>query len=97
MSTDCLYHLHKILHPCVDEFVRYRDATSSFAALAAQTAALSNSQSALYDRDHPSMAMQRRDGLPFCEVNEEALDRLRTKLGLQEWIINSKAGDIRTG
>ncbi|KAF8591502.1 UBC-like protein [Ramaria rubella] len=70
---------------------RYQDATSSFAALAAQTSALSNSKSALYDRDHPSMAMQRRDGLPFSELTQEVLDHLRAKLGLQEWTIESCA------
>ncbi|KAF8469440.1 ubiquitin-conjugating enzyme/RWD-like protein [Gautieria morchelliformis] len=68
---------------------RYRDATSSFAALAAQTSALSNSKSALYDRDHPSMAKQRRDSLPFCELNQEGLHDMRSKLGLQEWVIEN--------
>ncbi|GJJ07550.1 hypothetical protein Clacol_001752 [Clathrus columnatus] len=50
----------------VDAF-RYHDATSSFAALAAQTAALSNSKPALYDRDHPTMVMHKHDSIPFSE------------------------------
>jgi len=66
---------------------RYREATSSFAALATQTAALSNSQSALYDRDHPSMAMRKSDNLPFVEMDQNALASLRSKLGLEEWTI----------
>jgi len=68
-----------------DAFRLYREALSSFAALAAQTATLSNSKSALYDQDHPSMASRKQDGLPFCEIDQGSLSLLRTKLGLEEW------------
>lgn len=88
--------VNHIIHAFANSHSRYRDVTSSFAALAAQTAALSNSKSALYDRDHPSMSMQSRDGLPFCELNEDALNKLRKKLGLQEWVIESSSTEAKT-
>ncbi|KIJ56784.1 hypothetical protein M422DRAFT_197967 [Sphaerobolus stellatus SS14] len=79
-----------------DAFRLYRDATPSFAALAAQTAALSNSKSALYDKDHPSMTMRKYDGLPFTEIDQTSLQTLREKLGVEEWKILEDSDDFQT-
>ncbi|KAF8529119.1 ubiquitin-conjugating enzyme/RWD-like protein [Hysterangium stoloniferum] len=78
----------------MDAFRLYRDATPSFAALAAQTSALSNSKSALFDRDHPSMAAQSNHGIPFYEVSPDNLERLRVKLGLREWDIEDELESV---
>lgn len=63
----------------------YHDTTSSFAALAAQSSMLSQSSSALFDRDHPPMNGKYRDGLLFRELKPVQSSALRAKLGLQEW------------
>jgi len=68
-----------------EAFRLYRDTTSSFAALATQSAMLSQSSSALFDRDHPSMTGKHRDGVLFRELKQQQLAALRTKLGLREW------------
>ncbi|KAH9951712.1 UBC-like protein [Amylocystis lapponica] len=67
------------------EAYRYHDTTSSFAALATQSSMLSQSASALFDRDHPSMAGKGPHGMLFRELKPEQLATLRAKLGLQEW------------
>ncbi|TDL28032.1 UBC-like protein [Rickenella mellea] len=72
-------------HECLNkEAYRYHDSTSSFAALATQSAMLSQSASALFDRDHPSMSGRYHD-IVFHEVQDEDLENLREKLGLQSW------------
>lgn len=63
----------------------YHDTTSSFAALATQSSMLSQSASALFDRDHPSMAGKGSHSIHFRELKSEQLDNLRAKLGLQDW------------
>ncbi|OSX60166.1 hypothetical protein POSPLADRAFT_1147806 [Postia placenta MAD-698-R-SB12] len=67
------------------EAYRYHDTTSSFAALATQSSMLSQSASALFDRDHPSMAGKGSHSIHFRELKSEQLDNLRAKLGLQDW------------
>lgn len=64
---------------------RYHDTTSSFAALATQSSMLSQSASALFDKDHPSMIGKGNHSMQFRELKDEQLDALRKKLGLQEW------------
>ena len=63
----------------------YHDTTSSFAALATQSSMLSQSASALFDKDHPSMAGKGSHSMQFKELKSEQLDALRQKLGLQDW------------
>ncbi|KAI0347214.1 UBC-like protein [Trametopsis cervina] len=63
----------------------YHDTTSSFAALATQSSMLSQSASALFDKDHPSMAGKGSHGMLFRELKSEQLDTLRKQLGLKEW------------
>jgi len=63
----------------------YHDTTSSFAALATQSSMLSQSASALFDKDHPSMAGKGSHGIVFRELKPDQLKSLREKLGLQEW------------
>ena len=63
----------------------YHDTTSSFAALATQSSMLSQSASALFDKDHPSMAGKGSHGMLFPELNPDQLNTLRNKLGLKEW------------
>ena len=46
---------------------------------------LSQSASALFDKDHPSMAGKGSHGITFRELKPEQLAALRTKLGLREW------------
>ncbi|KAH9900014.1 UBC-like protein [Cubamyces lactineus] len=63
----------------------YHDTTSSFAALATQSSMLSQSASALFDKDHPSMAGKGSHSMQFKELKPDQLDALRKKLGLQDW------------
>ncbi|THH19783.1 hypothetical protein EW146_g1469 [Bondarzewia mesenterica] len=68
------------------EAFRYHDSTSSFAALATQSSLLSQTASALFDSDHPSMTSKGpAHNLPFRELKPEQSRALRAKLGLQEW------------
>ena len=46
---------------------------------------LSQSASALFDKDHPSMAGKGTHEMLFKELRPEQLAALRTKLGLTEW------------
>ncbi|KAI0677104.1 UBC-like protein [Trametes maxima] len=64
---------------------RYHDTTSSFAALATQSSMLSQSASALFDKDHPSMAGKGSHSMQFKELKPDQLDSLRKRLGLQDW------------
>ncbi|KAM5540376.1 hypothetical protein V8D89_005834 [Ganoderma adspersum] len=63
----------------------YHDTTSSFAALATQSSMLSQSASALFDKDHPSMAGKGSHSMQFKELKPEQLSALRTRLGIQDW------------
>ncbi|KAI0699819.1 ubiquitin-conjugating enzyme/RWD-like protein [Cytidiella melzeri] len=63
----------------------YHDTTSSFAALATQSSMLSQSASALFDKDHPSMAGKGSHGMLFRELKPDQLASLRKQLGLKEW------------
>ncbi|GBE79617.1 putative protein crossbronx [Sparassis crispa] len=67
------------------EAYRYHDTTSSFAALATQSSMLSQSASALFDRDHPSMAGKGTHSIQFRELKPEQLATLRARVGLKEW------------
>ncbi|PSR90678.1 hypothetical protein PHLCEN_2v4827 [Hermanssonia centrifuga] len=68
------------------EAFRYHDTTSSFAALATQSSMLSQSASALFDKDHPSMAGKGSHSMLFRELKPEHLSSLRKQLGLSEWV-----------
>jgi len=68
-----------------EAFVLYRDNTASFAALAAQSSTLSMSHSALYDRDHPSMAGKTGDTPIFQELSDTEAAKLREQIGLHDW------------
>lgn len=46
---------------------------------------LSQSASALFDRDHPSMAGKGSHGIAFRELKEEQIDAMRARVGLREW------------
>ena len=64
---------------------RYHESTSSFAALATQSSMLSQSASALFDKDHPSMAGKGTHGIVFKELKHDQLDTIRKKIGLRDW------------
>ena len=64
---------------------RYHESTSSFAALATQSSMLSQSASALFDKDHPSMAGKGTHGIAFKELKPDQLDAIRKKVGLRDW------------
>ena len=63
---------------------RYQKSPASFEALARQSAMLSQSDSALFDSDHPSLAGKVLDGITFKELTRDQLDQVRTKCGLQK-------------
>ncbi|TFK43552.1 ubiquitin-conjugating enzyme/RWD-like protein [Crucibulum laeve] len=67
------------------EAFRYHDSTQSFAALATQSALLSQSESALFDRDHPSMTGTAHEGIVFHKMKKNDLAKERAQLDLQEW------------
>lgn len=46
---------------------------------------LSQSASALFDRDHPSMAGKGTHAMQFREPKPGQLDTLRARLGLHDW------------
>ncbi|KII94764.1 hypothetical protein PLICRDRAFT_33572 [Plicaturopsis crispa FD-325 SS-3] len=68
-----------------EAFRWYHDTTASFAALANQSSMLSQSASALFDRDHPSVAGRSQEGILFRQLKPETMNALRTKLGVREW------------
>jgi len=70
-----------------EAFRLYQDSTQSFAALATQSALLSQSDSALFDSEHPSLVDARLDGIGFCKLSSEQQERERIKLGIAEWDI----------
>ncbi|KAF8974756.1 ubiquitin-conjugating enzyme/RWD-like protein [Flammula alnicola] len=71
------------------EAFRYHDSTQSFAALATQSASLSQSESALFDSDHPSPMGNVGTEIVFQKLTPEQLARERSKLGLKEWQSNT--------
>ncbi|KAF9652216.1 UBC-like protein [Thelephora ganbajun] len=74
-------------HDCFNKeaFRLYHESTSSFAALATQSSMLSQSASALFDKDHPSMAGKGTHGIAFKELKPDQLDAIRKKIGLRDW------------
>ncbi|TCD70807.1 hypothetical protein EIP91_001497 [Steccherinum ochraceum] len=68
-----------------EAFRLYHDTTSSFSALATQSSMLSQSASALFDKDHPSMAGKGAHSIQFRELKPEGLGALREMLGLRDW------------
>ena len=73
--------------------VRYRESTASFAALATQSSLLSQSDSALYDKDHPAMGGKGKQTFVFHETRPDVLASMRERLGLKEWSIKSADGE----
>lgn len=89
----CRSHHRRWCYPCSTISCRYHNNTSAFAALATQSSTLSQSHSALYDSDHPSlhiasMGKHRRNGsmpgssLVFKETTKEELQEIKDKLGI---------------
>ncbi|CAL1700996.1 unnamed protein product [Somion occarium] len=78
-------------HDCLNKeaFRLYHDTTSSFAALATQSSLLSQSSSALFDKDHPSMAGKGSHSIQFRELKPDKLAALRKQIGLHEWETNN--------
>jgi len=72
-----------------EAFRLYHDTTSSFAALAAQTATLSQSPSALYDKDHPTLGGKERGAIVFRQLSDAELQEIRKKVGVEPWEIPS--------
>ncbi|KAF9476465.1 UBC-like protein [Pholiota conissans] len=73
-----------------EAFRLYHDSTQSFAALATQSASLSQSESALFDSDHPSpLGMNASSEFVFHKMKPDELARERAKLGLAEWDIDA--------
>ncbi|EPQ59219.1 UBC-like protein [Gloeophyllum trabeum ATCC 11539] len=64
---------------------RYNDSTSSFAALATQSSMLSQSPSALFDHDHPSLAGRGRHTMTFRDLKPEEVSTLQSRVGLRPW------------
>jgi len=46
---------------------------------------LSQSASALFDKDHPSMAGKGTHGIAFKELKPDQLDAIRKRIGLRDW------------
>ncbi|KAF8627192.1 hypothetical protein AX15_004510 [Amanita polypyramis BW_CC] len=67
------------------EAFKYQKSPGSFDALARQSAMLSQSDSALFDSDHPSLAGKVLDGITFRDLTDEQLEQVRAKVGLQGW------------
>ena len=78
-------HLHQVLTRTRHGLCRYHESTSSFAALATQSSMLSQSASALFDKDHPSMAGKGTHGIAFKELKPDQLDAIRKRIGLRDW------------
>ncbi|THH32756.1 hypothetical protein EUX98_g1468 [Antrodiella citrinella] len=74
-----------------EAFRLYHDTTSSFAALATQSSMLSQSASALFDKDHPSMAGKGSHSIHFRELKPDHLAALRQQLGLKDWNEDTEA------
>jgi hypothetical protein len=86
------YHLNRLFvvlspaYPPAHALRRYKESITSFAALARQTASLSQSSSTLFDDDHPSMRSKTSSyNLNFKPLSDDKLDALRKQLGLKEW------------
>ncbi|KAF8351478.1 ubiquitin-conjugating enzyme/RWD-like protein [Amanita rubescens] len=62
----------------------FKKSPASFEALARQSAMLSQSDSALFDSDHPSLAGKVLDGITFKELTRDQLGQVRAKCGLQK-------------
>lgn len=69
-------------------FDRYHESTTSFAALATQTASLSHSPTALYDKDQPSITARPSHGMHFSKLKSKTLKEERARLGLKEWALD---------
>ncbi|PPQ73547.1 hypothetical protein CVT26_010357 [Gymnopilus dilepis] len=67
------------------EAYRYHESTQSFAALARQSASLSQSESALFETSHPSRPASVASEITFRKMNSGDLAQLRSKLGLAPW------------
>jgi ubiquitin-protein ligase len=63
----------------------YHESTQSFAALAVQSASLSQSESALFDTDHPSLVGKVFNEITFHKLSPDELRRQQGKLGVGGW------------
>ncbi|TEB30248.1 UBC-like protein [Coprinellus micaceus] len=68
---------------CINkEAFRYRQSKQSFASLATQSVHLSQSESALFDRDHTIRTRGIPHSIQFQKLNPEQLRQAREKIGL---------------
>ncbi|KAG8985767.1 hypothetical protein FRB94_004209 [Tulasnella sp. JGI-2019a] len=70
-----------------DAFRLYRDSRASFTGLVAQTSKLSQSHSALFERDQPQMPLGggREDGIIFRPLDDVTLSNMRQRLKVNIW------------
>ncbi|KAF6762634.1 ubiquitin-conjugating enzyme/RWD-like protein [Ephemerocybe angulata] len=69
---------------CINkEAFRYKESAQSFASLATQSVHLSESESALFDRDHHNRNRGTPHSLQFQKINSEQMRQVNEKLGLQ--------------
>ncbi|KAK2466194.1 hypothetical protein APHAL10511_001836 [Amanita phalloides] len=85
LSTDGLSKLKEADCANKEAFDLYVKSPASFDALARQSAMLSQSDSALFDSDHPSLAGKVLDSITFRDLSREQLEQLRAKYDLQTW------------
>lgn len=64
----------------------YHESMPSFSVLAIQSSQLTRSESALFDKDHPSVTGKATEGLTFQKLSSDRLYEYRQKLGLREWV-----------
>ncbi|EEB91586.1 hypothetical protein MPER_10032 [Moniliophthora perniciosa FA553] len=69
----------------IHRFPRFHDSTSSFAALASQSASLSKSSSSLFDMDQPTMTAKPSHGMHFADLDPKVLREESAKYGLKSW------------
>ncbi|KAF9259498.1 UBC-like protein [Marasmius fiardii PR-910] len=67
------------------EAYRFHDSTSSFAALASQSASLSKSSSSLFDADQPIMTSKPPHSMKFLDLDAKVLKQERERCGLKSW------------
>ncbi|KAF9075839.1 ubiquitin-conjugating enzyme/RWD-like protein [Rhodocollybia butyracea] len=80
----CIVCTHLSSGALIKNTRRYHESTTSFAALATQTASLSHSASALYDKGQPTKGKPSH-GMQFIRLKSKILKEEREKFGLKEW------------
>ncbi|KAJ3845219.1 UBC-like protein [Lentinula raphanica] len=68
-----------------EAYNRYHESTTSFAALATQTSSLSQSDTALYDKDQLPSKTKPSHAMHFTKLKGKTLKEERERLHLKEW------------